>query len=79
MQAIGDDINQYSVTWGARCLREAIAEHHCRFLRHRVDPETEVTVCCGSTEAMLSSLLAQVNPDDESSSWSRSMRTMARG
>jgi aminotransferase len=63
--AISRDVNQYAITWGAKSLRDAVAEHAARFYRMHVDPETMVTVCCGSTEAMLSSLLAVVNPGDE--------------
>jgi len=64
-QAIQDDINQYAITWGARGLREAIAEHARWHLGLAVDPETEITVTCGSTEAMLVTLLALINPGDE--------------
>ena len=64
-RAILDDVNQYAVTWGATPLREAIAEHAAWHLGLEVDPETEVTVACGSTEAMLVALLALINPGDE--------------
>ncbi|MEE8219294.1 MAG: aminotransferase class I/II-fold pyridoxal phosphate-dependent enzyme, partial [bacterium] len=65
VQAIRDDINQYAITWGAPALREAIAEKAERFNRIPCDPHTQITVCCGATEAMLSALLAVVNPGDE--------------
>ena len=64
-KAIESDINQYAITWGAKSLREAIAEHAARFQGLTIDPETEITVCCGSTEAMIASLLAIVDPGDE--------------
>ena len=64
-RAIGEDHNQYAITWGAAPLRQAIAEHAAWHLGLEVDPETEITVTCGSTEAMLVALLALINPGDE--------------
>jgi aminotransferase len=64
-RAIEADINQYAITWGAKGLRQAIAEHARWHLGLAVDPETEVTVTCGSTEAMLVALLSVINPGDE--------------
>jgi aminotransferase len=64
-KALDGDFHQYAITWGARNLREAIAQKFERFYGHRVDPERQVTVCCGSTEAMLSTLLAVLDPGDE--------------
>ncbi len=63
--AIQNDINQYAVTWGAADLRAAIAEHAAWHLDLTVDPDREITVTCGSTEAMLVALLATINPGDE--------------
>jgi aminotransferase len=63
--AIRADVNQYAVTWGAPNLREAIAEKAAWANALTVDPDRHVTVCCGATEAMLSALLALVNPGDE--------------
>jgi aminotransferase len=65
IEAIRADINQYAITWGARALREAIAEKVRWYLGLDVDPETEITVTCGSTEAMIASMMAVVNPGDE--------------
>jgi aminotransferase len=65
IQAIEADINQYSITWGSKNLRNAIAERLRNLTGMDFDPETEVTVCCGSTEAMIASLLATINPGDE--------------
>ncbi len=64
-QAISDDINQYAITWGAKALRDAIVEKFERTQGIRVDPEREITICCGSTEAMMSTMLAIINPGDE--------------
>src|SRR6516225_5702490 len=64
-RAIESDINQYAITWGSKNLREAVAEHAAWQLGLAVDPETEITVTCGSTEAMLVALLSLINPGDE--------------
>jgi aminotransferase len=63
--AIAADINQYAITWGAKPLRDAIAEKFQRTQGLAVDPEREITVCCGSTEAMMSAMMAIINPGDE--------------
>ena len=64
-RAIENDINQYAITWGAKNLREAVAEHALWHLGLEIDPETEITVTCGSTEAMLVALMSLINPGDE--------------
>jgi aspartate/methionine/tyrosine aminotransferase len=64
-RAISADVNQYAVTWGARSLREAIAAKFTRLYGVAVDPERDVTVTCGSTEAMIATLLAVLDPGDE--------------
>ena len=64
-RAIFDDINQYAITWGAQSLREAIARRYAAWYGLAADPEREITVTCGATEAMVSTLLALVNPGDE--------------
>src|SRR6266705_1317876 len=64
-QAISDDINQYAITWGAKPLRDAIVEKFERTQSVRYDPEREITICCGSTEAMMSAMMAIINPGDE--------------
>jgi aspartate/methionine/tyrosine aminotransferase len=63
--AINADVNQYAVTWGARPLREAIAREFTR--RHGVPvvADEQVTVCCGATEAMMSTMMAIIDPGDE--------------
>ncbi len=63
--AIQADINQYSVTWGHKALRQAIAEKYRRTYAFECDPEREITVCCGSTEGMIATLLATADPGDE--------------
>lgn len=65
MAAIEADINQYSITWGAKPLRDAIVGKFERNYGLKLDPEREVTVTCGSTEAMIATLLATTNPGDE--------------
>jgi aminotransferase len=64
-RAIRDDINQYAITWGAKRLRDALAKKYTDWYGLAVDPETEITVTCGATEAMASALLALVDPGDE--------------
>ena len=65
IEAIRGDVNQYSVTWGAPALRAAVADKVARTTGLVVDPDREVTVTCGATEAMIATLLATVNPGDE--------------
>lgn len=65
VKAIRADINQYAITWGAREYRQAIAERFERDTGLAIDPEREITVCCGGTEAMIASLLAVVDPGEE--------------
>src|SRR6187455_517853 len=64
-EAVLADHNQYAITWGAKALRDALARKLLRFAGVEIDPERELTVCCGSTEAMLSALLATVDPGEE--------------
>ncbi len=64
-EAITQDFNQYAITWGAKSLRNAIAARYRRIYGLELDPETEITVCCGSTEGMIDSLTAVTNPGDE--------------
>ena len=64
-RAIMEGINQYAITWGAKVFRDAIAAKAKSRWGLEVDPEREITVTCGSTEAMIASLLAVINPGDE--------------
>lgn len=64
-EAIVANTNQYAITWGAKSLRDAIAQKFERTQGLAIDPEREITVCCGSTEAMMASLMAVINAGDE--------------
>ncbi len=63
--AILEDYNQYSITWGAKDLREEISRKAREYNHIEADPETEITVTCGSTEAMMASMLALINEGEE--------------
>jgi len=64
-RAIDADLNQYAITWGAKSLRDSLAKTYDELYGMSVDPETMLTVTCGATEAMISTLLAIVDPGDE--------------
>jgi len=63
--AINEDVNQYAVTWGARPLREAVAREFTRRYGLPVAADEQVTVCCGSTEAMMATMMGIIDPGDE--------------
>jgi len=63
--ALHADVNQYAITWGAKRLRDALARKYADWYRLEVNPEEEITITCGATEAMASALLAIVDPGDE--------------
>src|SRR4051794_37011721 len=63
--AIQADVNQYAITWGSPALRAAIAEKYGVALGRSLDPEREITVVCGATEAMLAAVMAVGDPGDE--------------
>ena len=63
--AIRADTNQYAITWGGKACRDAIVRKFARYGGFEVDPEREITVTCGATEAMIATLLALVDPGDE--------------
>ncbi len=65
MQAIERDVNQYAITWGAKDFRDAITQKTKWYLGLDIDPETEITVTCGSTEGMIAAMMATVDPGDE--------------
>jgi aminotransferase len=65
MEAIDADVNQYAITWGAKDFRDAIARKTQWYLGLQIDPETEITVTCGSTEGMIAAMMATVDPGDE--------------
>lgn len=60
-----DNVNQYAITWGDKLLRQAISEKAERFNAIKSDPETDITVCCGATEAMVATMMALVDPQEE--------------
>ena len=60
-----EDFHQYSVTWGAQNLREALAEKQSRYMGFPIDPNGEITVTCGSTEAMMAAMMTVANPGDK--------------
>src|SRR5215213_6685846 len=64
-RAIAEDHNQYPVTWGVPAFREAIARRYADIYGMSVDPETDICVTCGSTEAMIAAFLGIVDPADE--------------
>ncbi|MGI6093708.1 MAG: aminotransferase class I/II-fold pyridoxal phosphate-dependent enzyme [Veillonellaceae bacterium] len=65
VDAIWSDHNQYAITWGTKALRDSIAWKTKRDYKVDLDPERQITVCCGSTEGMIATLLATVNPGEE--------------
>jgi aminotransferase len=65
VRAIEADVNQYAITWGAKAFRDALVAKTQSFYGLEYDPEGEVTVTCGSTEGMIATLLALVNPGEE--------------
>ena len=64
-EAIASDFNQYTITWGSKPFRDAISRKYTEWYGLDYDPEREITVCCGSTEGMIASMLAVTNRDDE--------------
>lgn len=65
IEAINADHNQYAVTWGVKEFRDAIARKTMWFLGMDLDPDTEITVTCGSTEGMIAAMMATVDPGEE--------------
>ncbi|MBP3215307.1 MAG: pyridoxal phosphate-dependent aminotransferase, partial [Clostridium sp.] len=60
-----EDFHQYSITWGAQNFRQALAEKQSRLMSFSIDPETEIVVTCGSTEAMMAAMMTVTNPGDK--------------
>lgn len=65
VEALKSGANQYSITWGSKNLRDAISRYYQHWYSLDYHPEREITVCCGSTEAMLSTVLGTLDPEDE--------------
>ena len=57
-----EDFHQYSITWGAQNFREALAEKQTRFMGRKIDPNGEIVVTCGSTEAMMAAMMSVTDP-----------------
>ncbi len=64
-QVAGEDVHQYSITWGAQNFREALAEKQRRFMGLPIDPDKHIVTTCGSTEAMMAAMMTVVDPGDK--------------
>lgn len=64
-QVTGEDVHQYSITWGAQNFREALAEKQRRFMGLPIDPDKHIVTTCGSTEAMMAAMMTVVDPGDK--------------
>ncbi len=60
-----EDFHQYSITWGAQNFREALAEKQSRLMGRKIDPNSEIVVTCGSTEAMMAAMMTVTDPGDK--------------
>lgn len=60
-----EDFHQYSITWGAQNFREALAAKQSHFMGRNIDPNGEIVVTCGSTEAMMAAMMSVTNPGDK--------------
>ena len=64
-QVSQEDYHQYSITWGAQNFREALAKKQSRLMGRSIDPDNEIVVTCGSTEAMMAAMMTVVNPSEK--------------
>ena len=64
-QVTGEEVHQYSITWGAQNFREALAEKQRRFMGLPIDPDKHIVTTCGSTEAMMAAMMTVVDPGDQ--------------
>lgn len=64
-QVTKEDFHQYSITWGSQNFRDALAKKHEHFSGQKIDPNSEIVVTCGSTEAMMASMMSVANPGDK--------------
>ena len=64
-QVTNEDFHQYSITWGAQNFREALAGKQSRLMGRTIDPNSEIVVTCGSTEAMMAAMMTVTNPGDK--------------
>lgn len=73
-----EDYHQYSITWGAQNFREALAEKQSKFMGRSIDPNSEIVVTCGSTEAMMAAMMTVTDPGDKVIVFSPFYETTAR-
>lgn len=64
-EVTNEDFHQYSITWGAQNFRDALAEKQSRLMGRKIDPNSEIVVTCGSTEAMMAAMMTVANPGDK--------------
>lgn len=64
-EVTSEDFHQYSITWGAQNFREALAQKQSRLMGREIDPNSEIVVTCGSTEAMMAAMMTVTNPGDK--------------
>ena len=64
-QVAYEDYHQYSITWGAQDFREALAAKQSHYMGRTIDPNSEIVVTCGSTEAMMAAMMTVTNPGDK--------------
>ena len=64
-QVTKEDFHQYATTWGSQNFRDAVAAKQKRFMGYDIDPNSEIVVTCGSTEAMMAAMLSVTNPGDK--------------
>lgn len=64
-EVAGEGPHQYAVTWGAQNFREAVARKQEHFSGMRINPNREIVVTCGSTEAMMAAMMSVVNPGEK--------------
>lgn len=64
-QVTKEDYHQYSITWGAQNFREALAQKQSKIMGRQIDPNSEIVVTCGSTEAMMAAMMTVANPGDK--------------
>ncbi len=64
-EVAGEGPHQYSITWGAQNFREALADKQSRLMGRNIDPNSEIVVTCGGTEAMMAAMMTVANPGDK--------------
>ena len=64
-QTANEPVHQYSITWGAQKMREALARKQTHFMDRDIDPERNIVITCGSTEAMMAAMMTVVDPGDK--------------